>query len=70
MNEKARIVKKYLNKDSSIMPFIREYNADLLASQDMHGRWLKQIESLLFPQTIGKTTYTIDDLLKGKISLG
>lgn len=70
INNYYELVKKYLNKDSSIMPFIREYNADLLASRDMLGQWLKQIESLLLPQTIGKTKYTIGDLLKGKISLG
>lgn len=64
------MVKKYLAKDSSIMPFIREYNPDLLESRDMNNQWIKQIETLLPPQIINKTTYTIKDLLRGKITLG
>lgn len=64
------MVKKYLSEDSSIIPFIREYNPDLLESNDLQKQWIKQIELLLPPQTINKTTYTIHDLLRGKITLG
>jgi hypothetical protein len=64
------IVKKYLTKDSSILPYIREYNPDLFESHDMQGHWLEQIDSLLLPQTINKTIYTISELLKKDIILG
>ena len=64
------MVKKYLSDDSSIIPFIREYNLDLLKSRDRNKKWIKQVESLLPPQTINKTTYSINDLLSGKITLG
>lgn len=64
------LVRKYLSESTPIMPFIREYNPDLIKSHDMHNQWIKQIKSLLPSQTIGKTTYSIDDLLVGKITLG
>ena len=64
------LVKKYLTEDSPILPFIQEYNPDLLKSNDLHKQWIKQIESLLAPQSVNKTTYTIYDLLRGKLTLG
>ena len=63
-------VKRYLVPDSSLLPYIREYNPGLLKAKDMHKQWLKQIESLLPPQTINKKECHISAVLEDGIVLG
>ncbi len=63
-------VKRYLVSDSSLLPYIREYNPGLLKAKDMHKQWLKQIESLLPPQTINKKECHISAVLEDGIVLG
>ena len=70
ISDHYELVKKYLVNDSSLLPYIREYNPDLLKSKDMHNRWLKQIEALLPPQTINKKEFHISSVLKDGIVLG
>ena len=70
ISDHYEMVKKYLVNDSSLLPYIREYNPDLLKSKDMHNRWLKQIEALLPPQTINKKEFHISTVLKDGIVLG
>lgn len=70
ISDHYELVKKYLVKDSSLLPYIHEYNPDLLKSKDILKQWLKQIETLLPPQTINKKEYHISTVLKDGIVLG
>lgn len=67
LSESFNDVKKCLASASLIMPYIIEYNPDLLNSGDIYEEWMKQIERMLPSQTINGTTYNIREALeKGK----
>ena len=57
-------VRKFLGKNSPIIPYIREYNSGLIGSRDMNRKWLEQIESLLPSQTINRKKYSISEVLR------
>jgi len=57
-------VKKYLIDTTSIMPYIVEYNPELLKTGNVYDAWMNQIECLLPSQNINGTLYSIREVLE------
>ena len=64
LSDNFKAVKKCLKDASSIMPYIIEYNPDLLGSKDIYEKWVKRIEQLLPVQKINGTKYSIRKTLE------
>lgn len=64
LSDNYKAVKKCLLDVSNIMPYIMEYNPDLLGSKDIYEKWVRKIEQLLPTQKINGTKYSIREALE------
>lgn len=60
--EHKSVIKDLLG-DSSIYPYMREYNPALLKSKNMYKSWVHQIGGILKEQTVRGIKYRIEDVL-------
>lgn len=56
------IIKDYLEHDTTIYPYIKEYNPNII-SDNMVNKWIEQVERLLPPVLVGNKKYTFQELM-------
>lgn len=64
LSDSFKNVNKYLVDATPIMPYIVEYNPDLLNAENIYEAWMNQIERFLPTQKINGTTYNIREVLE------
>ena len=54
---------KNIIQDKSVLPFIKEYNPDILVGRNIYLKWVEQIDTLLESKVVNGKKYFIKDIL-------